>query len=149
MRQRAADIVLLVCVVVLSVATWAEVYGADGVVAWKHCIAVAVTMFLALAAVTPHEAWAYGVRLAISGWLLMVPWLLVERIPTTRWTYWAAAALIAVLSTPGLRLRYLRAAGSRVKRSAAAPIAAEPLWRRLDGRRPEARPLNTDVAAII
>jgi hypothetical protein len=73
MRQRAADIVLLVCVVVLSVATWAEVYGADGVVAWKHCIAVAVTMFLALAAVTPHEAWAYGVRLAISGWLLMVP----------------------------------------------------------------------------
>ena len=75
-RHRVTDVVLLVCVIGLATVTWVTSHT-DGVSAWKPCFAVSATMFLALAALTPHEPWAVAMRLALSGWLLEAPWLLV------------------------------------------------------------------------
>lgn len=100
-RQRALDIVLLVCMVGLAVATWAAISHADGPVGgWKDMVLVSVAMFLALAAVTPHERWALSVRLAMSGWLVTAPWLAFEELPSARWACLIIGSLLAVLSAP-------------------------------------------------
>jgi hypothetical protein len=62
-RQRAIDIALLISVVGLAVATWAAISQADGLSAWKPCFGISATIFLALAALTPHVPWAATVRL--------------------------------------------------------------------------------------
>ena len=104
-RHRVSDIVLLVCVIGLATVTWVTSHT-DGVSAWKPCFAVSATMFLALAALTPREPRAVAMRLALSGWLLAAPWLLVlADVPVARWSYLITGLLIAVLSTPYLRHR--------------------------------------------
>jgi SPW repeat len=121
-RHRVTDVVLLVCVIGLATVTWVTSHT-DGVSAWRPCFAVSATMFLALAALTPHEPWAVAMRLALSGWLLAAPWLLVlADVPVARWSYLITGLLIAVLSTPYLRHR---AAGTdRLIRPRAAPDRA-------------------------
>jgi len=128
-RDHATDLVLLVCVVVLAIATWAAISGADRVVAWEHCLAVSVTMFLALAAVTPHQACAIAMRLAISGWLMAAPWLLdFAQMTAARWAYWIAGSIIAALSAPGLLprdyFRPIKAAGSAAMDKGAGAVAS-------------------------
>jgi hypothetical protein len=121
-RHRVTDVVLLVCVIGLATVTWVASYT-DGVPAWKPCFAVSTTMFLALAALTPHEPWAVAMRLALSGWLLAAPWLLVlADLPVTRWSYLVTSLLIVMLSIPYLRHR---AAGTdRLIQPRAAPDPA-------------------------
>ena len=103
MRHRAIDIALLICVVGLAIATWAALSHADGIAAWKPCFGVSATIFLALAALTPHVPLATVVRLAMSGWLMIAPWLLaLGDLPLARWSYFIAGSLIAVLSAPQL-----------------------------------------------
>jgi len=121
-RHRVTDVVLLVCVIGLATVTWVTSHT-DGVSAWKPCFAVSATMFLALAALTPHEPWAVAMRLTLSGWLLAAPWLLVlADLPVTRWSYLISSLLIGVLSTPYLRHR---AAGTdRLVQPRAAPDPA-------------------------
>ena len=65
MRHRAIDIALLICVVGLAVATWAAVSHAGRISAWKPCFGISTTIFLALAALTPHIPWAAATRLAV------------------------------------------------------------------------------------
>jgi hypothetical protein len=105
-RQRAADIALLLCVIGLTMATWAATSDANGVFTngvfgWRACFGVVVTLFLTLAALTPHDTRARALRLAMSGWFVMAPWLLaLADIPGARWAYLAAGSLTAILSTP-------------------------------------------------
>jgi hypothetical protein len=121
-RHRVTDVVLLVCVIGLATVTWVTSHT-DGVSAWKPCFAVSATMFLALAALTPREPWAVAMRLALSGWLLAAPWLLVlADVPVTRWSYLIAGLVIVVLSTPYLRHR--AAATDRLVQPRAAPDPA-------------------------
>ena len=121
-RHRVTDVVLLVCVIGLATVTWVTSHT-DGVSAWKPCFAVSASMFLALAALTPHEPWAVAMRLGLSGWLLAAPWLLMlADLPVTRWSYLMTSLLIVVLSTPYLRRR---AAGTdRLVQPRAAPDPA-------------------------
>ena len=98
-RHRAVDIIQLGCVAGVAVVTWAAVPYASGDVAWKHCLIVSVTTLLALAAVTPHESRSVWIRLVMSGWLAIAPFLAAfEGMPAARWAYWIAGSLIAVLS---------------------------------------------------
>ena len=116
-RHRVTDVVLLICVIGLATLTWVTSHT-GGVSAWKPCFAVAATMFLALAALTPHEPWAVAMRLALSGWLLAASWLLVlADLPVTRWSYVVTSMLIVVLSAPYLRHR---AAGTSLGPAAGA-----------------------------
>jgi SPW repeat len=92
---------LLLCVIGLTMATWAAVSSADGVATWKFCFSVTATIFLGLAALTPRALWALGVRLTMSGWLMTAPWLLAfSDLPLARWSHLIAGLLIAVWSTP-------------------------------------------------
>ena len=102
-QRRADDIVLLVCVVGLAMATWAAVSGGDGVSGSKVCFGVLATMFLSIAALTPRAFWAVVVRLAMSCWLVVAPWLLtLAANPLVRWSYLLASSLIAAMSLPHL-----------------------------------------------
>jgi hypothetical protein len=102
-RHRTADIVLLVCVIGLALTTWTALSRVDGISAWRVCFGISATMFLALAAVTPHEPWAIAVQLAMSGWLVMAPWLLAfAEIPLARWSHLLTGSVIALLSTARL-----------------------------------------------
>ena len=121
-RHRVTDVVLLVCVIGLATLTWVTSHT-DGVSAWKPCFAVSATMFLALAALTPHEPWAVAMRLALSGWLLAAPWLLVlADVPVIRWSYLITGLLIVVLSTS--YLRHHAADTDRLARPRATPDPA-------------------------
>ena len=117
-HNRAIDIAVLVCVVGLAVATWAAVSRTSGVSTWKPCFTISATIFLALAAATPHAAWAAAVRLAMSGWLVMAPWLLAfADLPLARWSYVITGSLIALLSAP----RLLRGAAVLANQDANCP----------------------------
>lgn len=98
-RYRAADIVLLVCAIGLTLATWTALSRVDGISAWKFCLGMSATMFLALAAVTPYDPCAIAVRLGMSGWLVVAPWLLsFADIPLARWSHLLTGSLIALSS---------------------------------------------------
>jgi SPW repeat len=105
-RHRAIDIALLVSVVGLTVATWAAISQTGGLSAWKPCFGISATIFLALAALTPHAPWAATVRLAMSGWIILAPWLLAfADLPLARWSHLITGTLIAALSAPHLLYR--------------------------------------------
>ena len=102
-RHRSVDIALLMCVVGLAVATWAAISDADRISAWQPCFGVSATIFLALAAFTPHALGAAAARLMMSGWLIIAPWLLAfADLPLARWSYVITGSLIGVLSVPQL-----------------------------------------------
>ena len=101
-RYRAIDIALLVCVVGLAVATWGALSGAQGTMTWRPCFAISATIFLALAALTPYTPWATAMRLLMSLWLMMAPWVLAfADSPLARWSHVITASLIALSSLPG------------------------------------------------
>jgi len=102
-HHRAVDIAVLVCVVGLAVATWAAISDTGRTSTWRPCFTISATIFLALAAATPHATWAAAMRLAMSGWLMMAPWLLAfADLPLARWSHVIAGSLIAALSAPRL-----------------------------------------------
>ena len=102
-RHRSVDFVLLICVIGLMLTTWAALSGLEGISGSRVCFVIAATTFLALAAITPREPWAGQVRLAMSGWLVMAPWLLaLADIPLIRWSHLFTGAVIALLSTVSL-----------------------------------------------
>jgi hypothetical protein len=103
-QHRVVDIVMLMCVVGLAVATWAAMSHADRVSTWKPCFGVSAAIFLTLATLTPRVPWATAVRLAMSGWLMISPWLLTfADLPLARWSHLITGSLIAALSVPQLR----------------------------------------------
>lgn len=104
-RNHAIDIALLICVVGLAVATWAAMSGAGDIITWRPCFGISATIFLALAALTPYTPWAMAVRLVMSLWLMMAPWLLAfADVPLARWSHVITASLIALSSMPRLVL---------------------------------------------
>ena len=106
-HYRAIDIAVLVSVVGLAVATWVAVAHTDRISTWTPCFTISATIFLALAAATPDATWAASVRLVMSGWLMMAPWLLAfADLPLARWSHVITGSLIALLSAP----RFLRGA---------------------------------------
>jgi SPW repeat len=104
--HRAVDIAMLMCVAGLAVATWAAMSHAGRMSAWQPCFGISATIFLALAALTPHVPWAATVRLAMSGWIILAPWLLAfADLPLARWSHLITGTLIAALSAPHLLYR--------------------------------------------
>ncbi len=102
-RNHAIDIALLICVVGLAVATWAAMSGVGDSITWRPCFGISATIFLALAALTPHTPWAMALRLVMSGWLMIAPWLLAfADVPLARWSHVITASLIALSSVPRL-----------------------------------------------
>jgi hypothetical protein len=105
-RHRVIDIALLAGVMGLAIATWAATSDADRLSAWKPCFGVTATIFLALAALTPHARGAVAARLVMSGWLVLSPWLLAfADLPVARWSHLVAGSLIAALTASQLRHR--------------------------------------------
>jgi hypothetical protein len=105
-RHHAVDIAMLMCVAGLAVATWAAMSHAGRVSAWQPCFGISATIFLALAALTPQMQWAATVRLAMSGWIILAPWLLAfADLPLARWSHLIVGTLIATLSAPYLLYR--------------------------------------------
>lgn len=108
-RHRGDDVVLLVCVVGLVVATWAALAQANRVATWGLGFGVSVTIFLALAALTPRTPWAMATRLAMSGWLVVAPWLLAfADLSIARWSHVLASSVIAALAMRGFLYRAVR-----------------------------------------
>src|SRR6185437_13794339 len=102
-RNRVIDIALLVSVMGLAIATWAGASDASALSAWKLSFGLTATIFLALAALTPHALGAAAARFVMSGWLIMSPWLLAfADLPIARWSHMITGALIAVLSASQL-----------------------------------------------
>jgi SPW repeat-containing protein len=102
-RHRAIDVALLICVVGLAIATWTAISHADRLSAWTPCFGVAATIFLALAALTPHALGAAAARLVMSGWLMIAPWLLAfADLPLARWSHLVIGCLIAAVSASQL-----------------------------------------------
>lgn len=100
-RHRGDHIVLLLCVIGVITATWAAMSHANGVATWKFSSGVSVTIFLGLAALTPHAAWATGLRLVMSGWLVIASSLLAfSDVPLAAWSHLIAASFIGVWSAP-------------------------------------------------
>jgi hypothetical protein len=106
--HRVTDIGLLVGVVGLAIATWAAASDAESPSAWKPCFGVTATIFLALAALTPHAPRAVAARLVMSGWLILSPWLLAfADLPAAKWSHLITGSLIAVLTASQLHHRAL------------------------------------------
>jgi hypothetical protein len=102
-RSGVADVVMLVCVIGLALATWIALSQVDGAAARKLCVGIFITVFLALAAITPRESCAIAVRLAMSGWLIIAPWLLsFADSSLARWSHVLTGSLIALLSIGSL-----------------------------------------------
>lgn len=100
-HHRAIDIAVLLSVVGLAIATWIAISHTDRTATWTPCFAVSATIFLALAAATPDATWAATVRLVMSVWLMMAPWLLAfADLPLARWSHVITGSLIALLSAP-------------------------------------------------
>ena len=104
--HRAVDVAMLMCVAGLAIATWAAMSHAGRMSAWQPCFGISATIFLALAAITPHVPWSATVRLAMSGWIILAPWLLAfADLPLARWSHLITGTLIAALSAPHLLYR--------------------------------------------
>jgi len=75
-RYSFADFVILSAAVSLPLVTWAALADAARVAEWKSIIDVALTLFLALAALTSHPYSAIVFRLLTGGWIASTPYLL-------------------------------------------------------------------------
>ena len=105
----SADIVVILSVVYLALATWSCLSGSSGIPLWKCYSAVLTTMFLALATLTRRPYWAALFRLLTAGWIVAAPYLLAftEFGPLPR-TYLMIGGLIAAVSLPTISLVRIR-----------------------------------------
>lgn len=102
-EQRFADIVVLLGVVCLVLATWPGLSHSVGMPLWTSCFSTVATMFLALAALTRHPYWAARIRLLTGTWIIAAPHLLgFADLTSAPRTYLTIGALIAAMSVPGL-----------------------------------------------
>jgi hypothetical protein len=111
-RYGFADFVMLSAAMCLSLVTWAILADAAKGGEWKSTIDVAITLFLAVAALTRHPRSAITFRLLTGGWIASTPYLLgiwdIE--PTASASLAVGILLIAVsiaemVGVPARRLR--------------------------------------------
>jgi hypothetical protein len=105
-RHGAADFLIILATVALTVATWASFSGISGVAVWKSYTSVAVTLLLALAALTRNPNWAAAIRVLTGIWLMGAPFLLrFEGVMPARWAYLVVGATVILLAIPGFTAR--------------------------------------------
>lgn len=102
------DLLILLAVVILALATWSSLSDAAGVPVWKSCISVVTSLFLALAALTRNPDWAAWIRMLTGGWLIAAPYLLkFQDIAPAFWTHLAIGAAVTALAIPRIRRAHL------------------------------------------
>jgi hypothetical protein len=70
------DLLVLLATVCLALATWAYLDDIPSVPPWKAFVSVAITVLLALAALTRNPDWAMAIRFLTGGWLIAAPFVL-------------------------------------------------------------------------
>ncbi len=101
-----ADMLILLTAVALTLATWACLSGTTGVADWKCYLSVAITLLLALAALTRNPAWAAAIRAMTGIWFISAPHLLrFHDVGPAPWTYIAAGVVVTALAIPGMTTR--------------------------------------------
>jgi hypothetical protein len=118
-NHRIADVVMLLAVVCLAIATWSCLGDGASVPPWKAFAGVALAGLLALASLTRHPHWAISMRFLTAAWLIAAPYLLsFAQIPSAFRAYMAIGALLmATASIPrvsGLRSDFALPTGSRL-----------------------------------
>jgi len=118
-NHRVADVVMLLAVVCLAIATWSCLGAGASVPPWKAFAGVALAGLLALASLTRHPHWAICMRVLTAAWLIAAPYLLnFADIPSAFRAYMAIGALLmAMASIPrasGLRSDFVLPTGSRL-----------------------------------
>jgi hypothetical protein len=105
-QHAAADLLILLAAVTLALTTWACLSGLAGVPIWKSYTSVAITLCLALAALTRNPAWAASIRVLTGVWLMSAPYLLAfAAITPALWTYITVGAILVVLAFPSFKRR--------------------------------------------
>ena len=118
-NHRAADVVMLLAVVCLAIATWSCLNDRASVPPWKAFAGVALAGLLALASLTRHRHWATSMRFLVAAWMLAAPYLLnFAGIPSTFRAYTAIGALLLTTASiprvSGLRSDLALPTGSRL-----------------------------------
>lgn len=123
-RQHSiADLLILFAAITLTLATWAYLSGGSGVPVWKSYASVAITLLLALAALTRNPDWAAAIRILTGLWLIAAPYLLrFHDVAPATWTYLTVGAIVTALAVPGFTTR--RAAQEVTETPAGAPDQA-------------------------
>jgi hypothetical protein len=107
-RQHSiADLLILLSTVALAVATWSSLSGAAGVAVWKSVTGVAVTLLLALGALTRNPNWAAAIRVLTGLWLIAAPYLLDfnDMAPALR-IYLTVGATVTAMGIAGHTVRH-------------------------------------------
>jgi hypothetical protein len=95
-HHSAADIVMVLAVVCLALATWSYLGGAASVPLWKPYASVALAVVLTLAALTRQPHW----RFLSGGWMIAAPYLLkFSDIAPALWAYLAIGVLLATMAS--------------------------------------------------
>lgn len=71
-----ADVVMLLAVVCLALATWSYLGDAATLPLWRSYASVALAGLLALAALTRQPHWATSMRFLTGAWTIAAPYLL-------------------------------------------------------------------------
>ena len=98
-----ADVVTLLAVVCLGLATWSCLANGASVPLWKAFASIALAGLLGLATLTRQPHWATSMRFLTAAWMIVAPYLLgFADIPSARRANMAIAAmLMATASIPG------------------------------------------------
>ncbi len=99
----AVDLLVLLATVCLALATWAYLADTSSVPPWKAFVSVAITVLLALAALTRNLDWAMAIRFLTGGWLIAAPFVLgFDDVAPALWSYLVIGTLVATAATPGI-----------------------------------------------
>jgi hypothetical protein len=133
-NHRVADVVMLLAVVCLAIATWSCLGDGASVPPWKAFAGVALAGLLALASLTRHPHWAISMRFLTAAWIIAAPYLLnFAHVASAFRAYMAIGALLmATASIPRasrLRSDFALPAGSHILNRTRTPTSAHALLR--------------------
>jgi len=102
-NHSVADVVTLLAVVCLALATWSYLDNGASVPHWKAFASVALAGLFALAALTRQPHWAISMKFLTGAWIIATPYLLgFADIPLALRANMAIGfMLIATASIPG------------------------------------------------
>jgi len=111
---RAADLVVLLGVICLALATWPHFSRSAGMTLWKPYLSTVLTICLALSALTRHPRRSAAMKLATGAWVMVTPFFLGVADPES---YVGIGLLIIAVAAPDVlpfRLRRRGVAGDVV-----------------------------------
>jgi hypothetical protein len=102
-NHSVADVVTLLAVVCLALATWLYLGNGASVPLWKAFASIALAGLLGLATLTRQPHWATSMRFLTAAWMIAAPYLLgFADIPSAlRANMAIGAMLMATASIPG------------------------------------------------